>query len=136
MTKYNPKKIHSSLKLIDKAIEQSKKSNKLMHEMKRSMIRIQRALKPKFWLHDELEKEKQKLLKELPAGKTSYGFQSITRHAKINIINREKYLLSFIRENNIPWDRHQMNGMKWDDFKFYLEKQYENDRKLIKEGKL
>lgn len=137
MTRYTEVKLTNSIESIQKLLDLEQERKGKMIELQRTLIRIRRAIKPKFWLQDELQKEKQKLAKTNPNEHKLYGFQSLTRQAKINIIKREKYLYSLRNDHNIPWDQHSTNGMKWDDFKFFLEKQYEHDReKLIKEGEI
>ncbi len=137
MSRYNVKTLDKSIKDVDKMLVHNLEAKDNMHKLKWSFIRIKRALKPKFWLHDELQKEIMKLRKEYDTeGQRQYWKITATRKAKTNLIKSELYLLQLLNEQQVPWSRTSNPLMRWEDFKFYLQKQYEGDRKLLKEGKL
>ena len=93
-----------------------------MIELKYSLIRISRALKPTFWLMVELKKEIQVQQKIVDRENVMRGGNAVSR-AKKAILDREKqFYLKYT-----PWSSETI-WRQWDEFKFYKQKQWEKDR--------
>lgn len=101
------KKLEKAIGNIDKVIVIQDKLRSKRLELRNQLLRMQRAIKPKFWL-DETNWKKMSFKEKLKLMRESKGIQ-------------------------IP----QQDSFNTREFPFYAKKQYKKDREqLIKEGKI
>jgi len=101
------KKLEKAIGNIDKVIVIQDRLRSKRLELRNQLLRMQRAIKPTFWL-DETNWKKMSFKEKLKLMRESKGIQ-------------------------IP----QQDNFNTREFPFYAKKQYEKDRKqLIKEGKI
>jgi len=134
---YNPKSLQSAITGIEKVIKLSGEQNHLRHQLKYSLIRIQRAYSKNFWVDKAYEIEKKKVTKELKIeNPDGFGFARASQKAKRNLMNTEKSFYFLIGHKNIPWD-YDLSSQSWETFKIIMKQQWEKDQKrLLKDGEI